>query len=104
MTPRKLWVLKAHTKTHKIDDFCQNIRQDFDIYRNIDHQKATKLKKKNKGKKNKTHKQTSDQTNKQTSKQRNNKDKQAESPVFFSWSDAMAGAIACGQTKQVKKQ
>ena len=58
--------------------------------------------KRNKGKKNKTQKQTSDQTNKQTSKQRNNKDKQAESPVF--WSDAMAGAIACGQTKQIKKK
>ncbi len=25
------------------------------------------------------------------------------SPVFF-WSDAMAGAIACGQTKQIKRQ
>ena len=24
--------LKAHAKTDKIDDFCQNIRQDFDIY------------------------------------------------------------------------
>ena len=36
MTPQKLWVLKAHTKTDKIDDVCQNIRQDFDIYRNID--------------------------------------------------------------------
>ena len=102
MTPQKLWVLKAHTKSDKIDDFFQNIRQDFDIYRNIDHQKAKKLKKKQR-KKNKTHKQTSDQTNKQTNKQRNDKDKQAESPVFF-WSDAMAGAIACGQTKQIKKQ
>ena len=39
MTPQKLWVLKAHTKTNKIDDFCQNIRQDFDIYWNIEHQK-----------------------------------------------------------------
>ena len=44
MTPQKLWVLKAHTKTNKIDDLCQNIRQDFDIYRNIDHQKARQLK------------------------------------------------------------
>ena len=46
MTPQKLWVLNAHTKSDKINDFCQNIRQDFDIYRNIDHQKAKKLKKK----------------------------------------------------------
>ena len=45
MTPQKLWVLKAHTKSDKIDDFCQNIRQDFDIYRNID-QKTKKMKKK----------------------------------------------------------
>ena len=28
------------------DEFCQNVRQDFDMYRNIDHQKAKKLKKK----------------------------------------------------------
>ena len=69
MTPQKLWVLKAHTKTNKIDDFCQNIRQDFDIYWNIDHEKTKKLKKKQR-KKNKTHKQTSDQTNKHTTKQR----------------------------------
>ena len=51
MTPRKLWVLKAHTKTYKIHDFCQNLRQDFDVYRNIDHQKAKKLKKETKEKK-----------------------------------------------------
>ena len=41
---------------------------------------------------------------KQVSKRTNNgtnKNKQAVSPVFF-WSDAMAGAIACGQTKQIK--
>ena len=43
MTPQKLWVLKAHTKTHKLDDFCQNIRQDFDIYRNIDHRKSVHI-------------------------------------------------------------
>ena len=83
-------------------DFCQNIRQDFDIYRNIDNQKAKKLKKKQR-KKNKTHKQTSEQTNKQTNKQRNKTNKQAVSPVFF-WSDAMVGAIACGQTKQTKRK
>ena len=46
MTPQKLWVLKAHAKTDKIDDFCQNIRQDFDIYWNIEHQKTKKLKRK----------------------------------------------------------
>ena len=43
-------------------------------------------------------KQVSKRTNKGT-----NKNKQAVSPVFF-WSDAMAGAIACGQTKQTKRK
>ena len=62
MTPQKLWVLKAHTKICKMYDFGQNLRQDFDIYRNIDHQKAKKLEKETRGKK--THKQTRDQTNK----------------------------------------
>ena len=46
MTHQKTWVLKAHTKTNTIDDFRQNIRQDFDSYWNIDHQKAKTLKKK----------------------------------------------------------
>ena len=46
MTPQKLWVLNAHAKTDEINDVCQYIRQDFDMYRNIDHQKAKKLKKK----------------------------------------------------------
>ena len=46
MTPQKLWVLNAHTKTDKIDDVFQHIRQFFDIYWNIDHLKAKKLKKK----------------------------------------------------------
>ena len=44
MAPQKLWVLKAHTKTDRINAVCQNIRQDCDIYRNIDNQKAKKLK------------------------------------------------------------
>ena len=52
------------------DDFCENIRKDFDIYWNIDHQKAKILKNKQR-KKIKTHKQANDQTNKQTNKQRN---------------------------------
>ena len=43
MTPQMLWVLKAHTKTDKINDFCQNVRQDFDIYRNIDHRKSVHI-------------------------------------------------------------
>ena len=50
MTPQKLWVLKAHIKPDKIHDVGQNICQYFDIYRNIDHQKAKKLKKKQKKK------------------------------------------------------
>ena len=61
MTPQKLWVLKAHTQIYKNYDFCQNLRQDFRIYRDIDHQKA-KFVKSNNGKKNKTHKQTKDRT------------------------------------------
>ena len=97
MTPRKLRVLQAHIKTYKIHDVCQNLRQDFDIYRNIDHQKAKKLKKKRRGK-NKTHKQARKQINKRTDKKTNR-----QCRLFF-WSDAMAGAIACGQTKQTKRQ
>ena len=69
MTLQKLWVLKAHTKIHKMNDNCQNIRQVFYIYRNIDNQKARKQKKETKEKTNNTHKQTSDQTNKQTNKE-----------------------------------
>ena len=73
MTPRKLWVLNAHTKTDKIDDLCQNIRQDFDIYRNIDNQKAKKLKKKQKEKQTThTNKQATKQINKRTNEQTNN--------------------------------
>ena len=82
MTPEKLWVLKARTKTDRISDFCQIFRQDFRIYRNIDHQKAKELKQQQ-WKKNKTHKQTKDRTSKQTNKQRNEKNKQAVLPVFF---------------------
>ena len=44
MTPEKLWVLKARTKTNILSDFCQIFRQDFRIYRNIDQQKAKELK------------------------------------------------------------
>ena len=60
------------SENDKIEDVCQDNRQDFDICQNIDHQKTKKLKKKHKTN-NKTHKQTSDQTNKQTNKQRNKK-------------------------------
>ena len=60
MTPQKLWVLKAHTTPDKIHDVCQNVCQDFDMYRNIDHQKAKKLKKKQRKKKQDT------QTNKRS--------------------------------------
>ena len=68
MTPQKLWVLKAHTKSDKIDDFCQNIRQDFDIYLNIDHQKAKKLKKEQRRRTRHTNKQAIKQINKRTNK------------------------------------
>ena len=72
MTPQKLRVLQAHTTIHKLDDFCQNIRQDFDIYRNIDNQKAKEQKKKQK-KKQTTHtnKQATKQINKRTNKETN---------------------------------
>ena len=62
MTPQTLCVLKAPIKTDRIDDLCQIIRQDFDIYRNIDHQKAKKLKKKQRKKEQDT------QTNKRSNK------------------------------------
>ena len=73
MTPQKLWVLNAHTKIHKMNDNCQNIRQDFDIYRNIDNQKAKKLKKKQKKKQTRhPNKQATKQINKRTNEQTNN--------------------------------
>ena len=100
MTPQKLWVLKAHTKSDKIDDFCQNIRQDFDIYLNIDHQKAKKLKKEQRRRTRHTNKQAIKQINKRTDEETTKTNK--PSRLFFFWSDAMAGAIACGQTKQIK--
>ena len=46
MAPQKLWVLKAHANSDKFEDVYQNIRQGFDIYQNIDHQKEKKRKKK----------------------------------------------------------
>ena len=60
-TPKVVGFKRTH-KNYKIDDFCQNIRQDFDIYRNIDHQKAKKLKKKQRKKEQDT------QTNKRSNK------------------------------------
>ena len=69
MTPQKLWVLEAHANTDKIDDFFQNIRQDFNIYWNIEHQKAKKLKKKQRKKIRHTNKQASTQINKRTNKE-----------------------------------
>ena len=41
---RKVVGFKARTKTNRISIFCQIFRQDFRIYRNIDHQKAKELK------------------------------------------------------------
>ena len=75
MTSQKLWVLKAHTKTNRINDFCQNVRQDFVIYRNIDHQKAKKLEKKQRKKEQdtQTNKRSNKQANAQTKKQKTNK-------------------------------
>ena len=106
MTPRKLWVLKAHTKTYKIHDVCQNLRQDFDIYRNIDHQKVKKLKKETKEKqKRHTNKPETKQINKRTNKETTKtKNTNKRCRLFFFWSDVMAGAIACGQTIQIKRQ
>ena len=62
MTPNKLWVLKTHTQNDKINDIGQNIRQHFDMYWNIDHQKAKKLKKKQRAEEQDT------QTNKRANK------------------------------------
>ena len=74
MTPQKLWVLKAHTKTKK----------------------ETKEKRT---------RHTNKQAIKQISKRANKETTKTNKPsrLFFFWSDAMAGAIACGQTKQIKK-
>ena len=72
-----------------MNDNCQNIRQDFDIYRNIDNQKAKKLKRKQK-KKQTTHtnKQATKQINTRTDKETKKRNKQCR--LFFFWSDAMA--------------
>ena len=68
------------------------------------HRSSKKTKKQTK-EKSKTHKQTSDHANKQTNKQRNKKTKKTNKRCrLFFWSDAMAGAIACGQTIQIKRQ
>ena len=71
MTSRKLWVLKAHTKTDKIDDVCQNIRQDLTFT-------GTSIIKKQRNEERNKHKQTSDQTNKHTTKRR-----KPHGPFFF---------------------
>ena len=68
MTPQTLWVLKAHTKSDKIDDLCQHIRQDFDIYLNIDHRKVKELKKEQRRRTRHTNKQAIKQINKRTNK------------------------------------
>ena len=66
-TPKVVGCKGTHTKSDNIDDFCENIRQDFDIYRNIDHQKAKKLKKKQRKKRTRhTNKQAIKQINKRT--------------------------------------
>ena len=81
------------------DVFCQDIRQDFDIYWNIDHQKAKKLKKETKEKRIRhTNNQASKQINKRTNKETGNTNNQTINVACFCWSDAMAGAITCGQT------
>ena len=48
--------------------------------------------------------QTNKQAIKQVSKRTNDGTKKTNKQcrLFFFWSDAMAGAIACGQTKQIK--
>ena len=82
MTPQKFWVLKAHTKTDKIGGVCQNIRQDVDIYWNIDHQKAKKLKKQQRKKIIRhTNKQASKRINKRTNKETTKTNKQCR--LFF---------------------
>ena len=69
-----MWVFKSQTKTDKINDLYQIIRQAFDIYWNIDHQKAKKLKKKQKEKRIRhTSKQASKQINKRGNKETNKK-------------------------------
>ena len=100
MTRQKMWVLKTHTKADEINDVGQNIRQDFVIYWNIVHQKAKKMKKRNKGKRIRhTNKQASKQINKRETKKRTkNQQPNKQGRSFFLWSDAIAGAIARGQT------
>ena len=51
MTPHKLWVLNAYIKIHKIYDFFENIRQDFNNYWNTLIIKKQRNLKRNKEKK-----------------------------------------------------
>ena len=51
-----------------------------------------------------TNKQATKQINKRTNKETKKQRKQTSGVACFFWSDAMAGAIACGQTKQIKTQ
>ena len=63
------------------DDFCQNIRQEFDIYLNIDHQKAKKLKKEQRRRTRHTNKQAIKQINKRTDEETTKTNK--PSRLFF---------------------
>ncbi len=84
MTPQKLRVFKKHTlKLIKLKIFWKIIRQDFDIYWNIDYQKAKKLKKKQKKWIRHTNKQASKQINKRTNKETKNKQTSNVACFFF---------------------
>ena len=86
---------------------CVYIRKQILIWHVSEHRLSTtkETKKETKEKNNKTHKQTSDQTNKQTNKQIKKTKKQTSNVVcFFGLSDALVGAIACWQTKKIKRQ
>ena len=103
MTPQKLWVLKAHTKIDKIDDFLLKYSSRFWDLSEHRSSKSKETKKETKEKRIRhTNKQASKQINKQTNKETTKTNKQCR--LFFFWSDAMAGAIACGQTKQIKRE
>ena len=51
-----------------------------------------------------TNKRANKYTNEQTKKQQQQNKTNKQGRLFFVWSDAMVGAIACGQTKQIKRQ
>ena len=75
------------------------------VLQHLSEHRSSKSKETKKETKEKRTRHTNKQAIKQISKRANKETTKTNKPsrLFFFWSDAMAGAIACGQTKQIKK-